>query len=70
MLDFVFVALFAVIPVMAWSIYLVKFRQPGEAYKCEWHKRIQIALAVILWDFYRRQIHAPAVRWFLHGWFA
>ena len=48
MLDFVFVALFAVIPVMAWSIYLVKFRQPGEAYKCEWHKRIQIALAVIL----------------------
>jgi protein-tyrosine phosphatase len=29
---------------------------------------LHIALAVILWDFYRRHIHAPAVRWFLHGW--
>ncbi|MCB9923942.1 MAG: DUF420 domain-containing protein [Planctomycetaceae bacterium] len=48
MLDFVFVALFAVIPVMAWSIYLVKFRKPDEVYKCEWHKRIQLALGVIL----------------------
>lgn len=48
MLDFVFVALFAVIPVMAWSIYFVKFRKPDETYKCEWHKRIQLALAVIL----------------------
>ena len=48
MLDFVFVALFAIIPVMAWSIWLVKFRRPDQTYKCEWHKRIQLALAAIL----------------------
>ncbi|MDA1050952.1 MAG: DUF420 domain-containing protein [Planctomycetota bacterium] len=48
MLDFVFVALFAVIPVMVWSIYLVKYRQVDQTHKCEWHKRIQLALAVIL----------------------
>lgn len=29
---------------------------------------LHIALAVILWDLYRRQIHAPAARWLLHGW--
>lgn len=48
MLDFVFVALFAVIPVMIWSICLVKFRKPSQNYKCQWHKRIQLALAAIL----------------------
>ena len=48
MLDFVFVALFAIIPVMAWSIYLVKFRRPDEPHKCEWHKRIQLTLAIVL----------------------
>jgi putative membrane protein len=48
MLDFVFVALFAVVPILAGSILLVKFRGPNQGYKCEWHKRIQLALAVIL----------------------
>ena len=48
MLDFVFLALFAVIPVLAWSIWLVKFRKPCQTHKCEWHKRIQLTLAVIL----------------------
>lgn len=48
MLDFVFVALFAILPVLAWSIYLVKYRKPDQTYKCEWHKRIQLALAAIL----------------------
>ncbi len=48
MLDFVFVALFAVIPVLASSIWLVKFRKPAELHKCEWHKWIQLALGAIL----------------------
>jgi len=48
MLDVVFLTMFAVTPLMAWSIYLVKFRQPGETYKCEWHKRLQLALAAVL----------------------
>jgi hypothetical protein len=29
---------------------------------------LHIALAVILWDFYRRRIHHTAARWFLHIW--
>lgn len=29
---------------------------------------LHIALAVILWDFYRRQIHHAAARWVLHAW--
>ena len=48
MLDFVFVALFAVMPVLAWSICLVKFRKADQPHKCEWHKRIQLVLAAIL----------------------
>jgi uncharacterized membrane protein YozB (DUF420 family) len=48
MLDFVFVAMFAIVPVMAWSIYLVKYRRPEQEYKCEWHKRIQLTLAGVL----------------------
>ncbi|MGE0756662.1 MAG: DUF420 domain-containing protein [Pirellulaceae bacterium] len=43
MLDFVFIAMFAVIPLLAFSIYLVK-----GARQYTWHKRAQIALAVIL----------------------
>ncbi len=42
MLDFVFVAMFAVLPVLAFSIRLVKRR------RYELHKRIQITLAVVL----------------------
>lgn len=42
MLDFVFVAMFAVLPVLAFSIRLVKRRHYG------WHKRLQIALALVL----------------------
>jgi len=43
MLDFVFVAMLAILPILAWSIYLAKYRR---AY--EWHKRIQTALALVL----------------------
>ncbi|HJN10065.1 MAG: DUF420 domain-containing protein [Pirellulaceae bacterium] len=44
MLDFVFVAMIAIIPVMAWSIfYLARKRR-----KFELHKRVQMALALML----------------------
>ena len=43
MLDFVFVAMFAIVPIMAWSIYLARYRR-----KYELHKRIQITLALVL----------------------
>lgn len=43
MLDFVFVAMFVVVPVLSFSVGLVKFRR-----RYTWHKRIQIGLAVIL----------------------
>jgi len=43
MLDVVFLAMFAVLPVMAWSIYLVKFRR-----RYLLHKRIQLALGLVL----------------------
>ncbi len=39
MLDVVFLAMFAIIPLMGWSIWLVKFRQ---AYAL--HKRLQLGL--------------------------
>ena len=42
MLDFVFVAMFAVLPILAFSIRLVK--RGGY----QWHKRIQITLAIVL----------------------
>lgn len=42
MLDFVFLAMFAVLPILAFSIRLVK---KG---RYEWHKRIQITLAIVL----------------------
>lgn len=48
MLDFVFVAMFGIIPVMLASIWLVRYRRPHENYKCEWHKWIQIVLAMVL----------------------
>lgn len=43
MLDFVFVAMFGILLVLAYSIYLVKYRQAYEL-----HKKIQIASAIVL----------------------
>lgn len=43
MLDVVFVALFAVVPVLGWSVWLVKRRRNYEL-----HKRVQLVLAVVL----------------------
>jgi hypothetical protein len=43
MLDVVFVAMFAVVPMLGWSIWLVKRRQ-----RWELHKRIQIVLLATL----------------------
>lgn len=43
MLDVVFLAMFAVLPVLGWSIWLVRVRR-----KYLWHKRIQLALAAVL----------------------
>ena len=42
MLDFVFLAMFAVVPLLFVSIFLVKRGQYG------WHKRIQLVLAILL----------------------
>ena len=43
MLDFVFVALFGIIPILAVSIYLVKYRR-----KYDLHKKIQLTLGAVL----------------------
>lgn len=43
MLDVVFLAMFAILPLLAFSIWLVKYRC---AY--QWHKRIQLTLASML----------------------
>ena len=43
MLDFVVCALLLVVPILAGSIYLVKFRQ-----RFELHKKLQILLGVVL----------------------
>jgi uncharacterized membrane protein YozB (DUF420 family) len=43
MLDLVFLAMFAVVPVMAFSIYLVKYRR-----KYELHRNIQFTLGIVL----------------------
>lgn len=43
MLDVVFLAMFVVVPVMLWSIYLVKFRQ-----RYQLHKQIQLVLGAVL----------------------
>lgn len=43
MLDFVFVAMFGIVAVLSFSIYLVKQKQ-----KFRLHKRIQIATAIVL----------------------
>jgi hypothetical protein len=43
MLDVAFVAMFAVLPVLGWSIYLVKYER-----RFQLHKRMQLGLAVVL----------------------
>jgi putative membrane protein len=43
MLDVVFVALFAVLPVMGWSIWLIKARRNYRL-----HKKVQLALGIVL----------------------
>jgi uncharacterized membrane protein YozB (DUF420 family) len=43
MLDIVFLAMFAVVPVMGWSIYVVKYRQ-----RYQLHKTVQLTLGLIL----------------------
>src|SRR5688572_14622065 len=43
MLDVVFLAMFAVIPLLGLSIYLVKYR-----HSYTWHKRIQLSLGAVL----------------------
>lgn len=43
MLDVVFLAMFAVLPITGWSIWLVKYRG-----RVELHKRIQTTLGIVL----------------------
>lgn len=43
MLDVVFLAMFAVVPILGWSVYLVKYRR-----RYLLHKRIQLALGLVL----------------------
>jgi hypothetical protein len=43
MLDVVFLAMFLVLPVMGWSVWLVRSRR-----RYRLHKRVQLALAVVL----------------------
>src|SRR5436190_16138435 len=43
MLDVVFVAMFVVVPLLAASLYLVRYRR-----QYAWHKRLQLAMAVVL----------------------
>lgn len=43
MLDFVFLAMFLVVPLMGFSIWLVKYRQ-----QYLWHKRLQVLLGMVL----------------------
>jgi putative membrane protein len=43
MLDVVFLAMFAVMPVLIWSVWLVRYRQ-----NFLWHKRLQLLLAAVL----------------------
>ncbi|WP_428304660.1 DUF420 domain-containing protein [Lacipirellula sp.] len=43
MLDVVFLAMFAIVPALGWSIWLVKFRQNYQL-----HKQIQVVLMVVL----------------------
>jgi hypothetical protein len=59
MLDFVFLTMFAVVPVMAWSIYQVRYQR-----RFELHKRVQIILGVLLLV----AVLAFEIDMRLHGW--
>jgi len=59
MLDVVFLAMFAVVPVMGVSVYLVKYRKQYQI-----HKRIQVALGLVLLV----AVVAFEVDMRLHGW--
>lgn len=43
MLDVVVLAMVALLPVLAWSIYLAKYRR-----QYAWHKRVQVTLGIVL----------------------
>lgn len=43
MLDFVFLAMFAVLPVLGYSVYLVKYQR-----RFDLHKKVQLALGAVL----------------------
>jgi len=43
MLDVVFLAMFAVVPLLAWSIFLVRYRRDYAL-----HKRVQLTLGIVL----------------------
>lgn len=59
MLDFVFLAMFVVIPVMGWSIYQVKFNR-----RYRLHKWVQIGLGAVL----LAAVGAFEIDIRLHGW--
>lgn len=59
MLDLVFLAMFAVVPVMGWSIYLVKYRR-----RYQTHKRIQLVLGAVLLV----AVAAFEIDMRIHGW--
>ncbi len=59
MLDVVFLAMFAVLPVLGWSIWLVRARQNFTL-----HKRVQLALAAVLGA--TVLLFEIDIRW--HGW--
>ncbi len=48
MTDVVFLALFAMVPAMIWSIMTVRGRAPGDDSKLILHKRVQTTLGLIL----------------------
>jgi len=43
MLDLLFLSMFAVVLVLGWSVYLVKYRR-----RCQLHKWVQVVLGVVL----------------------
>lgn len=59
MLDVVFTAMFAVLPALLASIYLVRFRR-----RYRWHKRMQLVIAGVLLV----AVTAFEVDMRLHGW--
>lgn len=48
MTDVVFVALFAIVPVMAWSIWRVRKRAKDDLKTLQLHKQVQVTLGLVL----------------------